>query len=172
MFSFGKIFVILLDLMYINKYCLSNSDKILGKIGKPRTSKGLATYCARIANEKIASDIIILELEKIESAPADYFVICTCDADVHLNAVANAITQKCRELGLKTPRSEGGNVSDWVLLDFFDVVVHLMLRKTREYYKLERLWGDASFYELSEEDKLIKFDRSKLKNLFVDNNLV
>ncbi len=121
------------------------------KIGKPRSSKGLAVLCAKIADEKIAHDILIMNLTNIESSPTDYFVICTCDADVHINAVVDAIKVICSDLGIDKPRAEGLKTSSWVLLDFFDVVVHIMLKNTREYYNLERIWGDSQFLRLNEE---------------------
>ncbi len=126
----------------------------MAKIGKPRTTKGLAIFCARMAEEKIADDIVILDLTKIEVASTDYFVICTCDTDVQVRALVTSIDRKCREMNIPRPRIEGIENANWVLLDFFDVVMHVMLPDARNYYKLEKLWGDAGFYELGESGKL------------------
>ena len=123
-------------------------------IGKPRSTKGLALFCARIAEEKIAQDILILDLSKIETAPSDFFVICSCDTDNQTRAISDAIDSKCRDYGLKRPKFEGVESGQWVLLDFFDVVVHIMINTVREYYKLEKLWGDAAFYKVSSDGKL------------------
>jgi ribosome-associated protein len=120
----------------------------LVKTRKRRTSKNLAALCARAAEDKLAHDVLILNLTKIELSPTDYFVICTCDSDVQVAAVVDEIYKKCRELKLSKPRAEGLDGNFWVLLDFFDVVVHIMHRKAREFYKLEKLWGDAQFLKL------------------------
>lgn len=118
---------------------------------KPRTVKGRAVLCARIAQEKLAHDILALDLSDIEAAPAEYFVIASVDSDAQLRATADAIEDAMRSLGLGSPRSEGRGTSTWVILDYFDIVVHLMLSTTREFYKLERLWGDAKAYTLTEK---------------------
>jgi ribosome-associated protein len=130
------------------------------KIGRPRSTKGLAVFCAKLADEKLARDIILMNLTKIETAPADYFVICTCDSEIQVEAVVRSIDRKCRELEMITPRIEGLDSKQWVLLDFFDVVMHVMLKDSRFYYKLEKLWGDAQFMDLNEngEARSVKFD--------------
>ena len=117
---------------------------------KPRTVKGRAVLCARLAQEKLAHDILLLDLGEIEAAPAEYFVIASVDSDAQLRAAADSIEDAMRSLGLGSPRSEGRGTSTWVILDYFDIVVHLMLTTTREFYKLERLWGDAKAYTLTE----------------------
>jgi ribosome-associated protein len=132
-------------------------------LGKPRTSKGLALFCCKIAEEKLARDILILDLTNIEHKPADFFVICTCEVENQMKAVANEIERKCNELKIPSPRSEGVNDSTWGLLDFFDVVIHVMLPGSREYYKLEKLWGDAKFYQLSDSSKPHALNREELK---------
>jgi ribosome-associated protein len=130
------------------------------KIGRPRSTKGLAVFCAKLADDKLARDIILMNLTKIETAPSDYFVICTCDSEIQVEAVVSSIDRKCRELGLNPPRIEGLDSRQWVLLDFFDVVMHVMIKDSRYYYKLEKLWGDAQFMDLNEngEPRSIKFD--------------
>ena len=95
----------------------------MGKIGRPRTTKGLAVFCAKIAEEKIASDILIMNMEDIETAPADYFVIATCDADMQIRAVIDLLKNISFELGMKKPKIEGTENMQWVLIDYFDVVI-------------------------------------------------
>jgi len=126
----------------------------LSKLGKPRTSKGLALLCAKIADSKLSRDIIVMNLTQIENSPADYFVICTCDSDVQVEAVATAIFRTTKELGLGKPSVEGLESKQWVLIDFFDVVCHIMLQPTRNYYKLEKLWGDSIFLRLNDSGEL------------------
>lgn len=130
----------------------------MAKERKPETSRGLAVFCARIADEKIARDILILNLRKIDTSPTDFFVICTCDTETQMRAVIDSVLKKCGELGITKPRIEGYQSTQWVLIDFFDVVFHVMLSKTREYYNIEKLWGDAQFLKLTENGTARKAD--------------
>ncbi|MBI5326514.1 MAG: ribosome silencing factor [Ignavibacteriae bacterium] len=125
----------------------------------------MASFCAKTAEEKLAHEIIILNLTDIEISPSDYFVICSCDSDVQIIAVVEEILEKCRETGIKKPRVEGLKSASWVIIDFFDVVVHVMHRKSREYYKLEKLWGDAVFSKLSKGGRTIAIKKDELKSL-------
>jgi ribosome-associated protein len=137
----------------------------VAKIGKPQTSKGLAVMCARVAEDKLAKDVLILDLKKIETAPSDFFVLCSCDSVNQMKAVVDAVEMKCVEVGIKRPKVEGFDGSIWMLLDFFDVVVHVMLKEAREYYKLEKLWGDAQFIVLTEDGKPRAYKREEVKTL-------
>lgn len=130
--------------------------KLLQKYRKPRSSKALATLLANIASEKLTEDVVVLNLKKIETAPTDYFVICTCNTDIHARAVADTIYKYCKELKIQYPRIEGLEYSHWILLDFLDVVMHIMLKEERLYYHLEKLWGDASFFKLDKDGNLLK----------------
>ena len=124
------------------------------KLNKPNTSKGLANLCAKIADEKLAQNILALNLKKIDSAVADFFVLCTCNSPAQIKAVSDSILNKCKDLKLQNPRVEGTDNNQWVLLDFFDVVVHIMLPDIRAYYHLEKLWGDAQFLTLNDNGYL------------------
>lgn len=115
---------------------------------------GLAGTAALAAFDKKAEDIVVLDLTDIESAPSDYFVICTCSSTTQVKAVGTAVENTCREIATQLPRSEGWE-TEWIIIDCFDVVVHVMTTEAREFYKLEKLWGDAKFSRLSEEGKLI-----------------
>jgi ribosome-associated protein len=135
----------------------------LSKIGKPRSSKGLAVFCARIAEGKLAHDTIILNLTNIETSPSDFFVLCTCDSDVQMKAVANDILRQCKDTGIDKPGIEGLDGGFWILLDFFDVVMHIMIKDARKFYKLEKLWGDAKFLKLNEEGKPVTLTPAEIK---------
>ncbi len=116
---------------------------------KPRSTKGRAVLCARLAQEKLAHDILILDLSEIETPPADFFVIVTVDSEAQIKAVTDSIEDTLKAMGFGYPNHEGKGTSTWVILDYFDVVVHVMLGSAREFYKLERLWGDAKAYTLT-----------------------
>lgn len=113
----------------------------------------LARGLAEAARDKRAEGIVILDLRGLTSM-ADYFVVATVTADVHARAVAEGVREWAREnLGERpwhVEGDEGGRT--WVLLDYVDVVVHLMQPDVRNYYALERLWGDAPREELGEDE--------------------
>jgi len=79
---------------------------------------------------------------------ADYFVICTAGSTTQLKALSDEVEKVLKESGEMLLRREGHRVSDWVLIDFGSVIVHLFLQETREFYSLERLWADAKEIDL------------------------
>jgi len=92
--------------------------------------------------EAKANEIVRIDLLG-KSSVTDYFVICTLNTPTHLRNAREKIADKVEEAGGTMLRKEGTDASGWVLLDCGDVVIHLMLRNEREYYNLERTWGDA-----------------------------
>ena len=95
--------------------------------------------------------IRILNLKKL-SAFADYFVICSASSDTQVKAIADAVDKQMRDRGIKTYHREGYEALNWVLLDYFDVVVHVFKNDARDYYNLEKLWGDAETIEIEDEE--------------------
>ena len=102
----------------------------------------LARRIGRIALEQRAEDVVLLDLRGI-SAACDFFVIATGFSEPHLSAIADEIEETLAGEGVRPWHVEGRQNRKWVLLDFVDVVAHLFLRDTREYYRLENLWGEA-----------------------------
>lgn len=96
-------------------------------------------------------NIKILDLKKL-SAFADYFVICSASSDTQVKAISDAIEKELRDRGIKTYHREGYEALNWVLLDYFDVVVHIFKTEARDFYNLEKLWGDAKVFEIEDED--------------------
>lgn len=137
------------------------------KITKPRSSRSLAITIAKIAQSKLATDILIMDLRKIESAPADFFVICSTNNPSQSKAVFDEIYYSTKKVQTTIPRYEGLDTMDWIVIDFFDVVVNIMSENARNYYRLEKLWSDAKFLTLNEESKAIDYDKDNLKNLFL-----
>lgn len=99
--------------------------------------------CARTLDNLKAENTVILDLRSIDSAPAEYFIISTANSETHARALTDALERATLQLGERRPRTEGRDIAEWVLLDYFDVVVHIFRAEAREYYKLEKLWGDA-----------------------------
>ncbi len=103
----------------------------------------ISKTCAKFADEIQAEDIVILDLQGI-STIADYFVICSGTSIPHLKAVSREIREKTvEEIGEKPRSSDGEARSMWMVIDYVDVVVHILHEETRELYALEDLWGDA-----------------------------
>jgi len=94
--------------------------------------------------EKKGNDIIRLDLRNIHSSVADYFVICHADSATQVRAIANSVEEEIyKALRLEPLRKEGLENCEWILLDYFDVVIHIFRTDKREYYGVEDLWGDA-----------------------------
>ncbi len=95
--------------------------------------------------DKKGKDILELDLRHIDSAVCDYFIICSGGSNRQVNALANAAKDMVIEEQDEKPwHIEGLDNSEWVLLDYANVVVHIFQEETREFYKLEELWGDAT----------------------------
>lgn len=109
----------------------------------------LMRLAAEAAQSKKAEQIVGLDLSSLEGV-ADYFLICSGSSEPQVKAITEAIEEKLRLAGAKPWHVEDGS-RRWVLMDYVDVVVHVFHEKTREYYLLERLWGDAGSVDLGLE---------------------
>ena len=112
-------------------------------------SKKLAVKLAELALSKKATDIKILDLRKLTTI-TDFFVICTAHSDVQVKAIADAIMEGSKKDGERPWHKEGMTHKTWVLLDYVEVVVHVFLNETRNFYGLEKLWGDAKIMEIKD----------------------
>lgn len=106
------------------------------------TPLALARAAGKLALSKKGFDVKILKLKKISSV-CDYFVICSGSVDVHVKAIADAVEDGLRSQGVRPWHREGEVGANWMLLDYFDVVVHVFHEEARQFYALEKLWGDA-----------------------------
>lgn len=105
-------------------------------------SKQLAQAIAKIADDKKALDIVVLDLKKL-SAFTDYFVICSGASDRQVKTIAGAIEGELKKKDVRVLGVEGYQTGHWVLVDFGDVVAHVFYDDERQYYQLEKLWADA-----------------------------
>jgi len=111
--------------------------------GKIMDAKKLALLCREFADNKKAEDILVLDVRKLSSV-TDYFVIATGTSEPHLRAITDEITDRLRaEHGIRPRAVDGNHRAPWQVMDFFDVIVHVMRPDVRELYDLEGLWGDA-----------------------------
>jgi ribosome-associated protein len=106
---------------------------------------------ARAAFDKKAQHVTVLDLRK---APAftDFFLICTGQTGRQVKAIVEAIDAALGKAGVHPSHIEGGRGAEWVLMDFFDFIVHVFTPDTREFYALERLWGSADRLEFTDSD--------------------
>lgn len=89
--------------------------------------------------------IIKLDLTKLDDAPAKFFIICEGESTTQVKAISERIHQKVKETyQIRPNHTEGADGSKWVLVDYFDTVVHVFYPETRQFYEIEELWGDAS----------------------------
>jgi len=120
------------------------------KVKAPKLPKGV-TSAIGAARDRKALDIVVLDLRKAGGF-TDYFVICTGTNPRQIHAIADAVTATLRsDLGERPALAEGANRSEWILLDYFDFVVHVFSRECRAFYDLERLWGNAERYPIADE---------------------
>ena len=113
------------------------------------TPEALATAVAHYAADRKAIDLVQMDLRGIIGY-TDYFVICTGRSDRQTKAIHDAIYAGMKsEHGLLPQRVEGLPYARWILMDYLDVVVHVFTPETREYYRLEQLWGEAPAHALS-----------------------
>lgn len=106
-------------------------------------SKKLAQLCRKLADNKKADDLLVLDVRAISSI-TDYFVIASGSSEPHLRAIAAEITDTLKQDYGIAPRAMDGTLhTGWLVLDFFDVIVHVMRNEVRQRYDLESLWGDA-----------------------------
>ena len=106
-------------------------------------SKKLALLCRELADNRKAENIVIMDVREL-STVTDYFVIASGTSEPHLRAIVEEITDGLRKDHDLRPRAVDGTLhTAWVVLDYFDVIVHVMKQDVRERYDLETLWGDA-----------------------------
>jgi len=106
------------------------------------TPKQLARTIGKLALDKNAFDILLLDLKKCSDV-AKYFVLISGSVDVHVKAIADNIVEGLKDKNIRAWHTEGYKNLQWVLLDYVDVVVHIFQPDIRNYYSLEKLWGDA-----------------------------
>ena len=106
-------------------------------------SKKLALLCRELADNRKGEDLLVLDVRKISSI-TDYFVLVSGTSEPHLRAISEEVLGKLQdEHGIAPSSTDGTVAGGWIVLDFFDVIVHIMRADMRQLYDLETLWGDA-----------------------------
>lgn len=114
------------------------------KDNKYTESEIIARLAAQGADEKKGLEIRILDLREVQSAPASWFVICSGNVPSHTSAICDGVFETIKKATGENPHKiEGYDNAEWILMDYFDVVVHIFLKEKREFYRLEELWADG-----------------------------
>ena len=104
----------------------------------------LARLAAQIMDEKKAEEVRILDLRRVQGAPSEFFVIATGNVPSHVSALSDAVHEAVKKAtGLKPHKVEGYQNAEWILMDYFDVVVHIFQKGKRAFYRLDELWSDG-----------------------------
>jgi ribosome-associated protein len=121
-----------------------------GESRKPRLPRDVAAAVTAVCDKK-AEDVVVLDLRKTGGF-TDYFVICTGGNARQMTAIADSVLDTLKQSLQERPAlAEGVNKSEWILLDYFNFVVHIFSRECRAFYGLERLWGNAERHEITDE---------------------
>lgn len=114
------------------------------EVKEAQNSKVLSDAVVKGMAEKKASDIVVMDLRNIGNAVADYFVICSGNSDTQIEAISDSVEEEVYKATSDDPwRKEGKENKEWILMDYANVVVHIFRNDRREFYALEKLWGDA-----------------------------
>ena len=120
------------------------------RVTRKRLPKPVST-AVQAALDKKATDVVVLDLRKAGGF-TDYFVICSGGNQRQINAIADAVEETLKNaLGERPALAEGSQRSEWILLDYFNFVVHIFSRDCRAFYALDRLWGNAERHEFDDE---------------------
>jgi ribosome-associated protein len=125
-------------------------------------SKLFAEKIADLIFNKKGYDVRIIDLRSLTTF-SDFFVICSADSDTQVKAIADEIDKSLRDEGIKCWHKEGYMALSWVLLDYVDVVVHVFKKDAREFYNIEKLWGDAPSIEIVDPELRKKATKPKTK---------
>lgn len=111
---------------------------------KKNNSEELKKIVVDAILDKKGNEVLELDLRNIEASVADYFIVCHGNSTTQVNAIADSVYKEVKDkLGLIPKGQEGKQNATWIILDYFDIVVHVFFNETREYYQLEELWSDA-----------------------------
>ncbi len=103
--------------------------------------------------EKKGNDIVDIDFAKLQNSVCQHFVVCDAESNTQVDAIANSVREIVKErLSERVHRYEGMDNSQWVLLDYVDVVVHIFQKESREFYNLEDLWADGEITTYGNEE--------------------
>ena len=134
------------------KKSLTTKSKTVKTVTKKVVKKEIDLKASIIhgMKEKNGDDIVVIDFKKINNSLCDYFIICHGSSNRQVEAIAEGVEESVRkQLGIKPYHREGFENAQWILLDYLDIIVHIFEKETREFYKIEELWGDAETTKIS-----------------------
>ena len=121
------------------------------KVDTDISARQLADTIVDALQDKKANDIVIMDLRKLRGAMADYFVVCSGTSDKHVQALSDTCWEEVRKKLKDKPKNvEGRPLGEWILLDYFNVVVHIFQEERRTFFDIESLWGDAKIEKIKQ----------------------
>jgi ribosome-associated protein len=129
---------------------MAKTDKRRNITSGRKRLTGEVARAVRAALDKKAADVVVLDLRRT-AAFTDFFVLCSGQNARQVKAIADAVDEAMRAVKIKPAHVEGYDRAEWVLMDYFSFIVHVFAPPTREFYSLERLWGDAERIEVTDE---------------------
>lgn len=124
----------------------------MAKKRRSQDSKKLSDVIVKGMQEKKALDIVVMDLREVKNAVADFFVICSGTSDKQLSAISDSVDEEVYKTLKENPwHAEGKHNKEWMLLDYISVVAHIFKRDKREFFALEKLWGDAEIKHIKQE---------------------
>jgi len=125
-----------------------NLPKEANHLKKNLNTESLTELIVDCIQDIKGKNIVRMDLRRIDEAPTDFFIVCEGESTTQISGIANNIEKRLKEeLGLRPTHIEGKSVSNWVLVDYFDVVVHVFYPETRKFYEIEDLWSDSKVTE-------------------------
>lgn len=118
-----------------------------------KEAKILAEIAVKAIQSKKGRQITMIDFDGVEGSLFEYYVLCTANSPSHVDALADETERQIKEItGISPRRVEGLQNCQWVLLDYFDVVIHIFLAETREFYNIEAMWKDVKQVYYQDED--------------------
>jgi len=129
---------------------MTKTEKRRTPVADKKRLTGDVAKAIRAALDKKASEVVLLDLRNTP-AFTDFFVLCSGQSTRQVKAIADAVEEALKTVKVRPSHIEGYDRGEWVLMDYFTFIVHVFTPQTREFYSLERLWGDAERIEISED---------------------
>ena len=118
-----------------------------------KEAKILAEIAVKAIQSKKGRQITMIDFDGVEGSLFEYYVLCTANSPSHVDALADETERQIKEItGISPRRVEGLQNCQWLLLDYFDVVIHIFLAETREFYNIEAMWKDVKQVHYQDED--------------------
>ena len=137
---------------------------MIKKVTEKTESAMLADIVINAIYEKKGEQVVKIDMRPINSPIADFFIVCQGSNRTQVEAIADSINEEVNKaIGVRPSHLEGRENAEWMLIDYFDVVVHIFQPETRGFYKLESLWADADITEVSEPTAEVKPKRVAVK---------